>query len=370
MSKKEKKRAFCEECGLSANHHFHTWTESIIEATLPNILPKGFENLVGSVFESLLSLLKVVRYEKNFEPELLPLKSRVLLEEAKSRGLNAALQKGPYGYTGNIKLRTDWEKNFTFRWLPLTNSSKFNIDDKNQVKRVLKKEGFPYVQGKSFWFFQKRRANLFAKEAGFPLVVKPRSGSVARHVATNIKSLDELEKAIHSVNKYSSRFIVEKYIPDSWVYRATVVGNQVFCVKQIPANIVGDGVSTIEELVEKKNTDPKRDIGTKTDRLYHDIKYSVNPNLILKRGGIVYLQKDPFMKFGGELEEVTGTIHPDNLKLFRDIAKHLDLKLVGMDFIAKDISIPWNEQPCAILELNSLPCIELHHFPTKGTQRM
>jgi len=40
--------------------------------------------------------------------------------------------------------------------------------------------------------------------------------------------------------------------------------------------------------------------------------------------------------------------------------------LTGIDFLAQDIAVSWKEQPCAILELNSVPCIEVHHFPSSG----
>ena len=377
MTKRERKSKFCNDCGLPNTYHFQTWTDSVIEATLPSFLPKGFEKMVGSLVERFLSWLRIVKFEKKFDVDELPLKSYVFIQEAMKEGLGIEAQKGPYGYTGNFRLTLPTGrqaakaglkngKGIFFRSLPLTNTSKINVDDKNQVKKILKKNGFPYTEGKSFWFFQKGAALRFAKKTGFPLVVKPRSGSVACHVTTDINSINELKKSIKKAGQYSSRFIVEKYMPDSWVYRATVVGNQIFCVKQVPANVIGDGASTLEQLIAEKNADPKRGISTKTDRLYHDIRHSLNPKMVPGKNEVVYLQKDPFMKLGGELEEVTEKVHPENIKLFRDIAKHFRLKLVGIDFIAKDIAVSWRDQPCAVLELNSLPCIELHHFPTKG----
>lgn len=340
--------------------------DSIIESSLPNFLPKKFERGVGSVTEKLLLALKVVKFEKEFDINDFPLRTHVFLKKVAGEGLNIEAQRGPYGYTGAFKLTLKSGKKLSFRGLPLTNTSTYNVDDKSRVKKSLKKQGFPYTQGQSFWFFQQGRALRFAKKTGFPLVIKPKSGSVARHVTTNINSIAQLKGAIKKVNQYSSGFIVERYIPDSFVHRATVVGDEVFCVKQLPAHIIGDEVSSIAQLVEKKNADSKRKVGTKTDKLYHEIVYSLNPAIVPRKDEVVYLQKDPFMKLGGELEEVTKEVHPENIKLFQDIAKYFGLKLVGMDFIASDITKSWRTQLCAILELNSLPCIELHHYPTKG----
>jgi len=105
-------------------------------------------------------------------------------------------------------------------------------------------------------------------------------------------------------------------------------------------------------------------INETTEKLLKEKGY--NFSTIPKKGEIVYLQKDSFLKLGGDLFEVTKGVHPDNLLLFCEVAKFFDVRLVGIDFLAKDISISWKNQPCAILELNSLPCIEMHHFPSSG----
>jgi len=44
----------------------------------------------------------------------------------------------------------------------------------------------------------------------------------------------------------------------------------------------------------------------------------------------------------------------------------LSIHVVGIDFLCENISKSWKKQKCAILELNSVPSIELHHFPSAG----
>ena len=149
-------------------------------------------------------------------------------------------------------------------------------------------------------------------------------------------------------------------------------------VKQIPANVVGDGVRTIRELVDIKNKDPRRvEPGIKesvlcplvinevTNALLKQQGYTVSS--IPSAGEVVFVQHDPFLKWGGDLEEVTPLIHTDNILLMENVARFFDLSLGGIDFIAPDISRSWKEQACAVLELNSNPCIELHQIVTAGT---
>jgi len=166
--------------------------------------------------------------------------------------------------------------------------------------------------------------------------------------------------------------------PQSYVYRATVIDfKKVFCVQQIPANIVGDGIHTIKELILIKNNDKKRGNSQQKDTILSKIvinettekllqKRGYNFSTIPQKGEIIYLQRDSFLKLGGDLIEVTPLVNPDNLQLFQKVAKFFGTRLVGIDFLAEDISLSWKIQSSAILELNSLPCIEMHHFPSSG----
>jgi cyanophycin synthetase len=300
----------------------------------------------------------------------------------KKRGAVCRVLHSFAGFTNHIKVDIHG-KTFRFDGFPTAEfASKYDsriTDDKALAKEHCRTGGFPIALGESFWFWQKGKAIKFGRELGFPLVVKPRGGSVSRHVTTNIVTTDQLKKAIRHAIVYSSSFIIEKFIPNTRVIRATVIDfDFVACVKQVPANIVGDGVRTIRTLIDLKNLDPRRgephqnqfvlnkiiqnDV---TDALLTEKGYGMDS--VPRKGEIVYLQRDPFLKLGGDLIELTPTVHPDNIKLFKDLARHFDIRITGIDFLAEDISRSWKDQSCAILELNSLPCIELHHFPSRGT---
>jgi len=202
---------------------------------------------------------------------------------------------------------------------------------------------------------------------------------VSRHVTTNIQNKIQLEKAIRHAIAYSPAFIVEKFIPNTSVFRATVIDfNFVACVRQVAANVIGDGVSTIRALIDKKNLDPRRgEPRQKQFTLYKIVENETTQVLLAAKGynyetvpakeETVFLQNDPFLKLGGDLVEVTPQVHEDNLKLFRELARFFDIRITGIDFLAANIAAPWESQACAVLELNSAPCIELHHFPSSGT---
>ncbi|MBU0723104.1 hypothetical protein KKH46_02755 [Patescibacteria group bacterium] len=378
---KERKN-FCKECGHSNWYHLNTWLEELNRHLLPQLkLPRQVETVFDVAFEKIFTILKIVRFRIDFSVADIPLRSSCFIKEMKKRGAVCYAMQSVFGYNNHFKIEVSG-KTFRFETLPLAEfANKYTtkiVDDKELTKRHCKKGGFPIAGGRSFWFWQKRKAVQFSEQFGFPLVVKPRGGSVSRHVTTNIQDSAQLEKALRHAVSYSPAFIVEKFLPDAFVYRATLIDfGFVVCAQQVPANIVGDGISTIRKLIDKKNNDPRRgEPHQKQFTLYKIVENEATKKLLaekgytdnttLKNGEVLYLQHDPFLKLGGDIIEVTPIVHTDNLKLFSDLARFFDIRLTGIDFLAQNIAISWKNQVCAILELNSVPCIELHHFPSSG----
>jgi len=374
----------CKDCGLPAAHHIQTWLDEITSSIMPRLrLPKKIKSFFDVMLEKSFSSIGLIKMRDDFLFSEIQMRSACFIDEARKRGVKFQAAKGPVGYTNHFCAEVNGQK-YRFESLPVAeHASKYDIsfvNCKERTKNHLKKGGFPIADGKSFWFWQKNRALKFGSaELGFPLVVKPRGGSVARHVTTNIKSRDELSKAINKAIVYSPAFIVERFVENSFVYRATVVDfDFVAVVKQVPANVVGEGVSTIQQLIEKKNSDKRRGEPHQKDLTLYKLvidetmekllaEKDYNLETVPKKDEIVYLQKNPFLKLGGDLVEVTDIVHSDNIQLFKDIAKFFDIRLVGMDFLVPDISSSWRNQKCAVLELNSVPCIEMHHFPLSGS---
>jgi D-alanine-D-alanine ligase-like ATP-grasp enzyme len=362
-----------------------SWIDALVDRIMPVIrIPRWADTFLDLLIERIWLLTFLVEMRDNFPLSEIQARSACFVAEAQNHGITFQAAYGPAGYTGNFCANISGRE-ARFNVLPTADHlSQYDpsfTSSKEHTKQHLKKGGFPVAQGRAFFFYQKRQALKFGCETlDFPLVVKPQYGSVARHVTTNIQSRETLKKAIDSAVRYSPAFIVERFIKDSAVYRATVVNFEfVAVVKQIPANVCGDGKLAIKELVERKDKARERKessglgyssvlhkvtINDTTDRLLGEQGHTLNT--VPEEEEVVYLQADPFLTLGGDLAEVTEATHPENLQLFKDIAKFFDMRLVGIDFIAPDINASFTSQQCAVLELNSVPCIELHHFPSSG----
>ena len=128
--------------------------------------------------------------------------------------------------------------------------------DKVKTKQILDDAGISTPAGDTFPP-DARNDDIIkrASEIGFPLVVKPIDGSFGRGVHLNIKSQEDLA-AILINERYQERkqsILLERFIPGKEL-RVYVVGEQAVAVmEREPANVTGDGVHTINELIAIKN---------------------------------------------------------------------------------------------------------------------
>jgi len=329
-----------------------------------------------------LIFLRVLRYGEDFLFDGVSLRTRCFIEEARRRGARVRALCFFNGVPLEFEVELHGKKS-SFYVLPGDKEVRPELtkltECKQKTRDRLRAFGVAVPEGREFCFFEQEKAVRYGVEnLGYPIVVKPRSGSVARHVTIGIKTEVELRRAIRHSVSYAPSFVVERSIGFGRVHRATVIDfKQVFVVKQIEANVVGDGVSTIAELVRKKNEERSVLFDGSGDGLYYPIVFNEEARGVLgelglsevnvpKEGERVSLFRRPFLRLGGELFEVTEETHADNLELMRGIARSFDAKLIGIDFIIEDIGKSYREQIYAVLELNSVPCIEMHHYPTRG----
>lgn len=373
---------FCDDCRRSKLYHVDRWVTEIMDSILPPLkLSKKVQAIFDACIEKVFVVTHLATLRTDFTLTDVPFQSWYFIEELKKRGAVTEALWPVFGSINHFKV-TVKGKVFRFQGLPIADFlSKYNtmlLSDKAATRHHAQKGGFPIPQGHLFSFWQQTKALNFGLNIGFPLVVKPARGSLSRHVSVDIRDEAGLKTAIRQAVSYAPSFIVERFVVNTSVYRVTVIDfDFVVCVKRVPANVVGDGVSTIRMLIDAKNRDPRRGESherwctlykiienTTTTLLLAEKKYT--HETIPQKGEVVYLQKDPFLKLGGDLVEVTPFVHPDNVKLFRDVARFFDTRVTGIDFLAQDTGVSWREQSCAILELNSVPGIDVHHVTSSG----
>ncbi|MCX7114867.1 MAG: hypothetical protein NTW08_03000 [Gammaproteobacteria bacterium] len=248
-------------------------------------------------------------------------------------------------------------------------------DDKQRFKKILSQHQLPYPEGRLF--FSKQQALYYGKKLGFPLVVKPAASSLTHHVTLKIETVTALRKAIDVAKKVDCRLIVERYIPGD-VHRMMVVGDQFLaCAKRTRPFIVGDGVATVEKLIDAFNRNPLRgevkqagfalyQIKKEAPLIHYLATQALELSTRLDKGKTVYLTQKTTCSNGAEVMNVTDSVCQENIALFEKIHLALGIAVSAIDFICLDVSRPWHTQPFAFLENNSFPDIGFLHCPSSG----
>lgn len=206
----------------------------------------------------------------------------------------------------------------------------------------------------------------------FPCVLKPVKGAHGNRVFAKIESLDEFEEILPLVfgNPGKRDVLVEEFI-EGKDYRFLVVDGKVSAVmERIPAHVVGDGKSTIRQLIKKFNQNPL--VGKRYEKPMCPIKIDGEVKRILKKQGKklsyipkqrerVFLRQNANISTGGIGKDATGKVSQKLKDIAIKATEIIGLKITGVDMIYNP-----KENKGYLLELNDCPGIDIHHFPVSG----
>ncbi len=230
-----------------------------------------------------------------------------------------------------------------------------------QAKGILLERGFPHRQ---------------LQKVGFPAVVKPVDTDHGIAVSTNLQNHKELLTAINNAFLHANRVIVEDYFVGR-EYRFLVIDDQVRAIAyREPANVTGDGQSTIRQLIEQKNigrgTDyrhPLLKIIIDEEVLRHLKAFQRTPESILLTGEKMYLRNNSNLSTGGDSIDVTDEMPDYYCEVAVQSAQAAGLKLAGIDIIINDLQAPPSPENYIVVELNAPPMLSMHNFPYIGKNR-
>ena len=244
--------------------------------------------------------------------------------------------------------------------------------DKDLTKALLQSCGVPVPEG--CIVESAEAAWEAANDIGIPVVVKPCDGNHGRGVFIELSRREEIESAYHMALKEGTGVLVERYIAGT-EHRLLIVGGQlVAATRGDSVSVIGDGRSTITELIESQiNSDPRRgstenhplnwirlDSAAQME-IAHQGYYS---DSIVPVGTKVLIQRN-----GNHAFDVTDEVHPGIASIASLAARVIGLDIAGIDLVVNDISRPLNEQGGAIVEVNAGPSLLMHIKPAIGTPR-
>ncbi|CAN1494164.1 cyanophycin synthetase [Methylophilaceae bacterium] len=246
--------------------------------------------------------------------------------------------------------------------------------DKDLTKSLLQACGVPVPEGRIV--DSPKDAWEAAEDIGLPVVVKPSDGNHGRGVSTELMTREEVAAAYQLADAEGSEVIVERFIPGN-EHRLLVIGGRVAAAaKGETVSIIGDGQSSIHQLIDAQiNSDPRR--GEAEEFPLDLICIDKNPSVVfeIERQGYVVesiLPKNTaiiIQRNGNMAMDVTDSVHPEVAAAATLAARVVGLDIAGIDLVAKDISQPLDGQRGAIVEVNAGPGLLMHLKPAEGQAR-
>ena len=251
--------------------------------------------------------------------------------------------------------------------------------DKEGTKTILSEAGIPVPRGTVIQYLDELE-NAIEDVGGYPIVIKPLDGNHGRGITIDINSWQEAEEAydLASTASKTRSVIVERYYFGTDHRVLVINGKLVAVAERIPAHVVGDGKSTIEELIEITNRDPRRGEGhdnvlTKitVDRTALAVleKQGYRLDTVLEPGKTAYLRATANLSTGGIAVDRTDDIHPENVWIAQRVAKIVGLDIAGIDIVTPDITKPLRDVDGVVVEVNAAPGFRMHAAPSQGLPR-
>lgn len=253
--------------------------------------------------------------------------------------------------------------------------AEYIAQDKDLTRTFLRQTGVPVPEGRTV--SSQEDAWDAAEDIGLPIVVKPTDANHGRGVFIDLSTREQVYDAYTEALKEGSGVMVEKFIPGV-DHRLLVVGSDMIAASRgDPAIVVGDGQSTVIELIETQlNSDPRRgELEThpwdKIDTvkwdpvILADLQNQGHPPESVPHDG----ERVLVARFANWAIDITDDVHPSVRQHVVIAAKTAGLDICGVDVVCKDISKPLEEQGGAIVEINASPGLLMHLKPAMGKVR-
>ena len=311
--------------------------------------------------------------------EDMELSTQLLLREAVRRGIAFDIIDRSENF---IRLKRDENVQYV-RQATMTSldnyASILAMENKVVTKRILDEHGIRVPKGLNYTDRASAKGE-FQYFKGRAVVIKPKltNFGLGITILKNNEDVNIFERAVDIAFEFDSSILIEEFI-EGKEFRIFVMADEVVGIlHRVPANVTGNGLQTIRELVIEKNKDPLRGKGYHTP--LEKIQLGEAELMFLKaqardfetvplENEIIYLRENSNISTGGDSIDFTDDI-PDSYKQIAvKAAQALDVKITGLDMIIPDYTQEATDDNYAIIELNFNPAIHIHCHPYKGVNR-
>ncbi|MEJ0053615.1 MAG: cyanophycin synthetase [bacterium] len=304
--------------------------------------------------------------------------TELLLKIAPKIGAKVLIEP-EWGYVGQIAFRSGRKRYFRFSSVDVNTLGASEVaKDKDFANFFMKHMGYPIVKGKTFFrddwaetIRSKRKitaAYRYARRLGFPVIVKPNSGSQGKAVCL-ARTKRQFYRGMRATFEVDKVALVQ--IPVSGKdYRIVVLDREIISAYyRVPLSVVGNGKASVAALLKSKQKEFRRagrDTAIRADdpRIAEKLEHQgLSFASVLRKDQKVFLLDNANLSTGGESEDVTESVHKEFRKIAVSLTRDMGLRLCGVDLmIDGDISEP--PKTYWVLEVNSAPGLD--HYAKSG----
>lgn len=210
------------------------------------------------------------------------------------------------------------------------------------------------------------------------IVIKPANGYGGKGVTTHILEPKEVKDAAILASLYSDELLLEQMVPGE-CYRLLVLdGNMVHAVKRAGPRVIADGESSVQQLIDTENArrrlsgERELDIDRDSQFTLNYQGYSMNSSPAACTSLIIKSVNDSHNRNSVEVrtvynEDVTDQVCSSIRNDAEKVALLLGSRLLGVDIITRDITVPLNESGGVFNEVNTTPALH-HHYDLKNEE--
>lgn len=303
-----------------------------------------------------------------YEPKIIPIIKNI----AKEMDLKLIIES-EFNSAGKITFNNGKETYFYNTTFEINNSASAKIaKDKAYTSFFLKNMGYRVPEGQTFFCDNLCRITqsdrnidkgyIYGEGLGYPFIIKPNDLAMGELV-TKIYDKEQYYKVAQQILQRGQVMLIQK-IYSGKDYRVVVLDDKVIAVyERVPLSVIGDGKSTIEELMYIKEhyfnlKGRERKINFDDYRTKDSLKrQGLSLDSIIENGTKISLLDNSNLSTGGEATVYTNQTHKDFISLAIKATKDIGLRLCGIDIITQDITKSVDEQDYIILEMNASPSL-------------
>lgn len=292
--------------------------------------------------------------------------ARIIVDEAQRRGIRVEVIDAEHGY---FRL-THGGRGVTCResLSELTSAVAMSrCADKRVTSRLLARAGLAVPAQATA--SDREHNEAFLRQHG-AVVVKPVDSEQGKGIAVNLTSIDEVETAIEHASHFGGGVLLEQFC-EGQDLRIVVINHQVVAaaVRQ-PATVVGDGQSTIAELIDKQSRrrsaatggESRIPVDGETRRCLAGQGHALGD--VLPFGESLPVRRTANLHTGGTIHDVTDRLHPALRTAAEHASRVLDIPVTGLDFLVPSVEGP----DYVVIEANERPGLA-NHEPQPTAQR-